>query len=214
MQLRTEEYFIKIILENCFRDKFGEIKVSDKPDLRSKTYIGIEATNCMPKDIVEAMKRWRRVAKNGGTNSERDIERLRQLGIEYNGGSFCWNQGWYSPNLDESPIRFFLEAVEKKVKKLNSSKANYAPMESYELFVNSFIFIPMRQMCDVVERLKIINDKPKKFDTIYLLTNEQKLLMFERKSDSLREIPLYGWLDRWAETAKQICREKKENDET
>ena len=34
MQKRFNEFFAKIILENCFPNKFQNIEVSDKPDLR------------------------------------------------------------------------------------------------------------------------------------------------------------------------------------
>ena len=213
MQHRFEEYFVKVILENIYANKFGGFAVKDKPDLWSDNGIGVEVTNCMPEEVARAANVWHEIYKNGAINQDRNIEHLRKMKIDYR-KPFCWDQGWYSPNLDESPIRYFLKAVGDKVDKLNSPTAQYVPMESYELFVNSFILIPMRQMREVVERLKITNSKPKKFDIIYLLTNEQKLLMFDMKNDSLREMPLYGWLEGWAEMAKQICREKKANDET
>ena len=99
MQHRFEEYFAKVVLENCFSNRLSELTVKDKPDLWSKNNIGIEVTNCMPQDIVEQIHLWRRISKNGSENQERNIERLKQLGIEYSGGSFVWDQGLYSNNI-------------------------------------------------------------------------------------------------------------------
>lgn len=214
MRHRFEEYFAKYILEKCFLEKFVELTVKDRPDLWCKNHIGIEVTNCMPKEAVEAAHLWDIISKNGTKNQERNIERLKQLGMEYNGGSFVWDQGWYSPNIDESPIKLFLNAVESKVERLNSPTAHYAPMDSYELFVNSFIFIPMGQMHIVVKRLKTINSKSKKFDTIYLLTNEQKLVVFDMKNDMQYELFVGDKLSFWANFAFRIYVGEKNNDKT
>ena len=55
MQKRFNEYFAKVILENCFPNKFQNIEVSDKPDLRyNGNKIGIEVAYCMPNDVAEA----------------------------------------------------------------------------------------------------------------------------------------------------------------
>ena len=205
MIYRFEEYFAKVILENCFPDRLVGLTVNDKPDLWSKNKIGIEVTNCMPQEVVEQIHLWHRISKNGTKNQERNIERLKQLGVEYNGWSFLWDQGCYSQILDVSPIRYFLDAVEKKVEKLNSTNSHYASMESYELFVNSFILIPLEQMREVMERLNTINNKSKKFDIIYLLTNEQKLLIFDMQEFTWQVLYLYNRLDFWAKQAHQIC---------
>ena len=205
MQYRFEEYFVKVILENCFPDKLVGLTVNDKPDLWNKNKIGIEVTNCMPQEVVEQIHLWHRISKNGTKNQERIIGRLKQLGMEYSESSFVWDQGHYSSNIDESPIKYFLDAVEKKVKKLNNDNSHYMSMESYELFVNSFIFIPPKQMGEVMARLKTINSQLKKFDIIYLLTNEQKLLIFDMQEFTWKVLYLYNRLDFWAKQAQQIC---------
>lgn len=117
-----------------------------------------------------------------------------------------WTQRPYTDNVDESPIKDFFDAVEKKTERLNSDNANYAAMESYELFVNSFIYIPHYQINAVIERLKEINSKSQKFDTIYLVTNEQKLYVFDRVNDIFDIKHLYIHLDRMAEEAQKIYR--------
>ncbi|MDE7162590.1 MAG: hypothetical protein K2O44_00735 [Clostridia bacterium] len=204
-QKRFEEYFAKVVLESCFPDKFVDLHISDKPDLRYKSVIGIEVTNCMPKRAVEAFKLWRRVAKQGEQISPRIIERLEQLKeVEHDGRGLVWQQGTYTDNIDDSPIKHFLKAVEKKVERLNSNNADYAGMESYELFVNSFIFIPDNQVGAVFKRLQELNDKMKKFDCIYLLTNEQKLLIFDMLGGMVYPKYLYARLERIADKAKEL----------
>ncbi len=146
-QKRFEEYFAKVVLESCFPDKFVDLQISDKPDLRYKSEIGIEVTNCMPKRVGEAFNLWHKVAKQGEQTSPRIIERLDQLKeVEHYGRGLVWQQGTYTNNIDDSPIKHFLNAVEKKVERLNSGNADYSEMQSYELFVNSFIFIPHYQV--------------------------------------------------------------------
>lgn len=204
-QKRFEEYFAKVVLESCFPDKFVDLQISDKPDLRYKSEIGIEVTNCMPKRAVEAFKLWRRLAKQGEQASPRIIERLAQLKeVEHDGSGLVWQQGTYTDNIDDSPIKHFLKAVEKKVERLNSNNADYAEMESYELFVNSFIFIPDYQVGEVIKRLQKLNSNKKRFNYIYLLTNEQKLLTFDMVHGILKIKYLYSHLNRMEDKAKEL----------
>ena len=210
-QKRYEEYFVKVVLESCFPDKFLDLQISDKPDLRCGTEIGIEVTNCMPKRVAEAFNLWHRVAKQWEQTPPRITERLEQLkAVEHDGTGLVWQQGTYTDNIDDSPIKHFLNAVEKKVERLNSGNADYAKMESYELFVNSFIFIPNYQIGAVLERLQVLNDKLRKFDYIYLLTNEQKLLVFDMLGGMVYPKYLYTWLDRMADKAYDAYAETKE----
>ena len=143
---RFEEYFAKVILESCFPDKFVNLKVSDKPDLHYGNKIGIEVTNCMPTRVAEAFNLWHRAAKQGEQTPPRIIERLEQLEeVQCDEKGLVWNQGTYNDDMANSPIKYFLKAVKKKVERLNSSNADYSKMDSYELFVNSFILIPFEQ---------------------------------------------------------------------
>lgn len=204
-QKRYEEYFVKVILESCFPDKFVDLQISDRPDLRCGTEIGVEVTNCMPNKVVEAFKLWYRKAKQGEQTPPRVNERLEQLKeVEHDGTGLVWQQGTYTDNIDDSPIKHFLNAVEKKLERLNNSNADYAEMDSYELFVNSFILIPFEQFGIVIKRLQELNCRPKKFDYIYLLTNEKKLLIFDMLNEVVYTKYLYTRLDRMADKAKEI----------
>lgn len=70
-----------------------------------------------------------------------------------------WTQRKYTNDIDNSPVKNFLDAVEKKVGRLNSHNFDYVKMNMYELFINSFIFISHYPIDVVIEGLKVINSK-------------------------------------------------------
>ncbi len=200
-QKRFNEYFAKIVLERCFPKKFSNLQISDKPDLRYGTQIGIEVTNCMPTRVAEAFNLWHRVAEQGTQTPPRILERLEQLDeVQLVDDELIWMKGMYS----QDELIDFYDAVEKKVERLNSTKANYEPMDTYELFLNSFIMIPSWKIEEVLVRLRDINSKPKKYSYIYLITNEKKLLIFDMINHALSVKYLYSYLDRMAEEAKKM----------
>ena len=205
MKKHFNEYFAKVVLESCFPQKFDILEISDKPDLRHLgSNTGIEVTYSMPKKEAEAVNVWHRIYKGKSKNVERDIERLSQLGIEYDSKSFVWDQGCYDGNIKEGPIKEFFDAVAQKVERLNSKTAEYAGMAHYELFVNSTILIPDEQILAVIGILKEINNRDKKFETIYLITNEQKLYVFDMYKEGLHIKYLYNHLNWMADKAKRL----------
>lgn len=205
MKKHFNEYFAKVILESCFPQKLDVLEVSDKPDLRHlRSDTGIEVTYSMPKKEAEAVNVWYRIHKGESKNIERDIERLSQLGMEYDSQSFVWNQGCYDENIKEGPIKEFFDAVNQKVERLNSKTAGYANMAHYELFVNSTILIPDEQIMAVIRMLQEINSRDKKFETIYLITIEQKLYIFDMVKECLHVKYLYNHLNLMAEKAKRL----------
>lgn len=205
MKKHFNEYFAKVVLESCFPQKFDILEISDKPDLRHLgSNKGIEVTYSMPKKEAEAVNVWHRLHKNKSKNIERDIERLSQLGIEYDSKSFVWDQGCYDGNIKEGPIKEFFDAVAQKVERLNSKNAEYANMAYYELFVNSTILIPDEQIVAVIELLKEINSRDKKFEKIYLITIEQKLYIFDMINATVKIKYLYNHLNWMAEKAQHL----------
>lgn len=141
---RFNEYFAKIILENCFPNKFQNIEVSDKPDLRyNGNKIGIEVAYCMPNDVAEAFYCIERYEKAEDI-PEKTLKKARKAGITVDEQGVLWNQDSYGDNIaiEKTPIRYFLDMVRQKVERLNSENADYADMKSYELFINSPITIP------------------------------------------------------------------------
>ena len=152
-QKRFDEYFAKVVLEKCFPEKFIDLQIADKPDLRYGSEIGIEVTNCMPQEVVEAFNLWHRAAKKGEQTPPRILERLEQLKdtVHLEGSKLIWEQGSYvEDDIDNSPIKEFVNAVASKVERLNSANANYAEMKSYELFVNSTIDISTFNQIDAM----------------------------------------------------------------
>ena len=205
---RFNEYFAKIILENCFPNKFQNIEVSDKPDLRyNGNKIGIEVAYCMPKDVTEAFYCIERYEKAEDI-PEKTLKKARKAGITVDEQGVLWNQDSYGDNIaiEKTPIRYFLDMVRQKVERLNSENADYADMKSYELFINSPITMPNWFKRETFQVLKNINNRKKQYDTIYLLLSEPKLLVFNLKENKYDELLLLTWRDKFAEKALELKR--------
>ena len=205
---RFNEYFAKIILENCFPNKFQNIEVSDKPDLRyNGNKIGIEVAYCMPNDVAEAFYCIERYEKAEDI-PEKTLKKARKAGITVDEQGVLWNQDSYGDNIaiEKTPIRYFLDMVRQKVERLNSENADYADMKSYELFINSPITMPNWFKRETFQVLKNINNRKKQYDTIYLLLREPKLLVFNLKENKYDELLLLTWRDKFAEKALELKR--------
>lgn len=209
MQKRFNEYFAKIILENCFPNKFQNIEVSDKPDLRyNENEIGIEVAYCMPKDVAEAFNCIDRYEKAEDI-PETTLKKSKKAGVTIDEQGVLWNQGSYADNMaiEKTPIRYFLVMVRQKVERLNSKTADYAEMKSYELFISSPITMPDWFKRETFQTLKNINNREKQYDTIYLLLSEPKLLVFDLKENKYSELLLIGKTERFIKVAKNLIRE-------
>lgn len=205
---RFNEYFAKIILENCFPNKFQNIEVSDKPDLRyNGNKIGIEVAYCMPKDVTEAFNCIERYEKAEDI-PETTLKKAKRAGVTIDEQGVLWNQDSYGDNIaiEKTPIRYFLDMVRQKVERLNSENADYADMKSYELFINSPITMPNWFKRETFQVLKNINNRKKQYDTIYLLLSEPKLLVFNLKENKYDELLLLTWRDKFAEKALELKR--------
>lgn len=208
---RFNEYFAKVILENCFPNKFQNIEVSDKPDLRyNENKIGIEVAYCMPKGVAEAfncIKRYEQAADIPETT----LKKSKRAGITIDEQGILWDQGYYADNMaiDKTPIRYFLDMVRQKVERLNSKTADYTEMGSYELFINSPITIPDWFKIETFQTLKNINNRKKQYDTIYLLLCEPKLLVFNLKENKYNVLLLMTWRDKFAEKAIELLKSEE-----
>lgn len=205
MRKRFNEYFAKVILENYFPNKFQNIEVSDKPDLRyNGNKIGIEVAYCMPNDVSEAFYCIERYEKAEDI-PEKTLKKARKAGITVDEQGVLWNQDSYGDNIaiEKTPIRYFLDMVRQKVDRLNSENANYAEMKSYELFINSPITMPDWFKVETFHALKKINNSEKQYDTIYLLLCEPKLLVFDLKENKYNELQLWN-VDRYGKMAKML----------
>ena len=205
MQKRFNEYFARVILESCFPNKFQNIEVSDKPDLRyNENEIGIEVAYCTPKDVAEAFNCIDRYEKEEDI-PEKTLKKSKKAGVTIDEQGFLWNQGSYADNMaiEKTPIRYFLVMVRQKVERLNSKTADYADMKSYELFINSPITMPDWFKIKTFQTLKNINNREKQYDTIYLLLSEPKLLVFNLKENKYSELPLWN-VDRYEKMVNML----------
>lgn len=205
---RFNEYFAKIILENCFPNKFQNIEVSDKPDLRyNGNEIGIEVAYCMPKGVAEAFNCIERYEKSTDI-PEKTLKKSKRSGVMVDGQSVWWDQDSYADNMaiDKTPIRYFLDMVRQKVERLNSKAAGYAEMKSYELFINSPITMPDWFKIETFQTLKNINNRKKQYDTIYLLLCEPKLLVYSLKENKCDELLLIEAIDKFVEKAVELTK--------
>ena len=215
MQKRFNEYFAKVILENCFPNKFQNIEVSDKPDLRyNENEIGIEVAYCMPKDVVEAFNCIERYEKAEDI-PETTLKKAKRTGVTIDEQGVLWNQDSYADNMviEKTPIRYFLDMVRQKVERLNSKTAGYAEMKSYELFINSPITMPDWFKRETFQTLKNINNREKQYDTIYLLLSEPKLLVFNLKENRYNVLLLIEAIDRFVKEAEMFCERERQVEE-
>ena len=205
---RFNEYFAKVILENCFPNKFQNIEISDKPDLRyNGNEIGIEVAYCMPKDVAEAFNCIERYEKAEDI-PEKTLKKAKRAGVTIDEQGVLWNQDSYGDNMviEKTPICYFLDMVRQKVERHNSENADYADMKSYELFINSPITMPNWFKRKTFQVLKNINNRKKQYDTIYLLLSEPKLLVFNLKENKYDELLLIGVIDRFVEKAVELTK--------
>lgn len=140
-QKRFNEYFAKVILEYCCKDRYSDLEISDKPDLRNKRLnIGIEVAYSMEQDRVEALNLKRLLPQANEEKSlkiQRSLDKIRKrhnnpnYESEYNGK--------YEKDIEVTYLKEIFDCVRKKVEKLNNANANYAVLDSYELFINSAV---------------------------------------------------------------------------
>ena len=209
MVVRFDEYFAKVVLEYCFPERYHDLEVKDKPDLQGKG-VGVEVTNCTPPSVREGFARCRRVRAAGKFSTNRDLERIKQLrAVQITARGIVWDQGCYSEDLNKSPLRTFLNAVENKLEKLNRATAGYVECEHYDLFVNSALDIDtgdLKIKLAILEALKRLNINEKNFDKIYLLLINKTMVVFDLVNNSFEIKYLYNRSDVLAQkTIKLIC---------
>ena len=206
-QKRFGEYFAKVILEACFRDRFDVLEVSDKPDLHhEKSSTGIEVVSSTPSAVVEAMIRWFQMPQADEHRKQDNIDWLKKRGYDYQDNApFPFKTPVYGDTLKDTMIGELYDIVKAKIKKLNSPTANYAPLDHYELFVRSNIIIPVFQEFKVVNELAEYNIGEKKFERIYLLSFEEKLYVFDMLSGTVNIKYLYNRSEKMLKKAKELC---------
>lgn len=165
-ELKYDECFAKLILEEYFSDRYGDLQLQDKPDLFDrKNNIGIEVVRAVDERRNEAMMLWTKMPEKNSQQQKRAIERMEQLGEEYQEGIKSWKPVSYLLNLKDSPLQHFIKAVKKKVDKLNQNL--YKECSRYDLFVNSSIYIQPELLSELFEQIKSINCREKRYSFVY-----------------------------------------------
>ena len=209
MRKHFDEYFAKVVLEYCFPERYRDLAVRDKPDLQGKN-VGIEVTNCTPKNVREGFALCRKVVRAGERAARRDIERIEQLkDVQITPSAIVWDQGFYSNDLTRSPLNTFLNAVEKKLEKLNRTTAKYADFEHYDLFVNSALDLAdstetWKMLPQLSFRISQLNIQARKFEFVYLATINQSIAVFDLNQRYAYIKHLYNRLNYMAEIARDL----------
>lgn len=79
-KLKYEECVAKVFLEHFFNDRYGCLKIIDKPDLYSeKGNIGIEVTEAVNARKKEAEKMWYTMSYLDDEGKKNHIKRMEEL---------------------------------------------------------------------------------------------------------------------------------------
>ena len=216
-KLKIEECLAKVILEKLFPDRYGALEIADKPDLRDTQHdIGIEVTSAESAKEREADRLWTTTNyMDESAKKERNVDRLRQLGIEYTGGVQLWPIKSFCPSqLETSPAQCFFQAYLDKVQKLN--QGHYAEMNEYDLFVHYYWFIwpyePSSWMPVLLEKMMKGNDNPHRFSYVYLL-GFTALYIWNLVSRSYKVIPKDDHFWHYSWDARELVIQKEESGE-
>lgn len=209
-KLSYDECYAKLILEKFFPNKYENLQLSDKPDLRDlKHNIGIEVTSAIPKEEQEALNLAAMIPYVDEQSQERRRRRLKKMGYRYTEygmahppESYMYD-GDFNVNIKDTPCKRFLEACEEKIRKLNSG--NYADLERYDLYVYSEEVIDSWMIPKLIQAVSSINVGEKKYRYIYFVTLCE-ILVFDTEHDECAGIDIADGrkLDGLGEKARKI----------
>lgn len=161
-KLVYEECFAKLLLERLFPDRFQDLEISDRPDLRTKDgMVGIEVTSAISKEDQEARTLASEIPYLDEERRRKRICYLRCKGYEYSLISGMSSSGRISTYLA------IIYAVENKIKKLNSG--NYDLLHRYDLFVESEVIIQEWMIPVIIDKLCSLSEQPYYYTFIYVL---------------------------------------------
>lgn len=167
-KLDYDECYAKILLEKVFAERYCDLQLTDKPDLRDKSNtIGIEVTSAVPTSKREAERLWYMMPYIDAQSAERKKERMAQLGITYTGGIQVWQSTTYSlQDFDTSPFVKVIDVFKTKIEKLNTGQ--YAQLTQYDLYIKTELFMVECFLPEILERAAELNSKQNKFHFLYL----------------------------------------------
>ena len=130
---KYEEFLAKLVLENFYPDRYIDLELSDKPDLRNESKrIGIEVTSSVEQVDREIVRLWSEAVRlpdgRDGREKDKKIKGLKKLGINYTGNVQIGKSKHYdSFSIESGPFGELLSAVESKLDKVNQGR--YAEMQ-------------------------------------------------------------------------------------
>lgn len=184
------ECYAKVVLEKVFPERYSNLQIHDKPDLRDETNtIGIEVTSAIPQHTRESISLWSRIESNASKNPKRDIARMEQLGVKFTGGVQGWPSTVYPTGcFDKSPYVEIVSAIHGKIKKLNGGE--YVSLKRYDLYVETELFIETDFLLEILNRVLNINTMEKSYSYLYILcVNGICVFDLVEKTCEIRTIP-------------------------
>ncbi len=205
-KLHYDECYAKLVLERCFPDRYENLQISDKPDLRDNIHqIGIEVTSAIPPKTQEALNLASEIPYICGEKKERRIKRLQKLGYTYTDWGMTGPGTSYSleenTQVENTPCNDFLIACNKKIDKLNNT--NYDECGQYDLFVQTELFVENWMLPQIMNRLLGMNRYEKKYSLIYLLALEA-IYIFDIDKQQYTTVPLEEKIWGLGEKAREL----------
>lgn len=168
-KLDYDECYAKVVLEKVFPERYSNLQISDKPDLRDESNtIGIEVTSAIPQSKRESVSLWADIESQTAKNPERNKARMKQLGVTYTGGVQGWPATVYPTGcFDKSPFVDVIDVIQGKIEKLNSGE--YASLGRYDLYVETELFVERGFLPEILNRVLKINTMSNTYAYIYMI---------------------------------------------
>lgn len=208
-KLRYEECYAKLLLEILIAKYSSGLLIQDKPDLYSeKLNVGIEVTDIMSKEKKEALKLWYTMPYVTKSKQLKNIERMKQLGVDYQGGMQFWPTIYYDKGIESKPYIEFYDSLKCKLEKLNNNY--YKNCRQCECLFFSELWVRDQDEISLFKRIKEIqNSFLNKFTSVYLVT-QSYLYHFDFSIDKLKKFLFHGHNSYIAEKARDMVIEEEE----
>lgn len=204
-QKRFNEYFAKAILEYYYNDKYSNLVIADKPDLRDIQHgIGIEVAYSMEQDRMESLFLRSQINLVDESKKVKLQNKLDKIHKKHNNENYEYEYfGDFSKGIENTYLKEIFDCVKSKVEKLNKN-CNYDKLDSYELFINSAVPIKeFREEFEVLDKLIEIDVGDCKYSIIHILA-QYDLISFDILNKITQRHKLYFAYSRLAHAAKEI----------
>ncbi len=207
------ECYAKVILEDLFADRYGKLIISDKPDLQNENLnIAVEVTSAVPREHREAVELWCKSQYADPKQKEKNIERMKQLNVEYTEGIQFWNSETISDTQIEGyPIEEFIKSYCSKLRKLNERK--YKKFACYDLFVLSELYVP-NKLCDIVLNALLSKNYGNINFSRVILHEEENIITFDLLNKTYNKVKFIDKQYSFAVQARKMVELEEENDKT